>query len=310
MIPGVVAVGGGREPAYSSAMPVKVWINGTLCDERAAMVSVFDRGFLYGDSVYEVMRTAGGRPVDLERHLDRLGRSAAGLQLPPPVADALRRALAETLAAAANAESYIRIIETRGAGEIGLDIGLAVDPTTIVIVRPLRLPAAELYERGARLEIVGVQRTSARAVDPSVKSGNYLNNVLALAAARRAGADEALMCDASGRIAEGSTSNVFAVVQGGIVTPPLEVGLLPGITRQRVIELTRAAGIEVAERTLLPGEVRSADELFITSSVRGLLPATRIDGRVIGDGLPGPVTRRAMGLYAGFLAEVARGEHG
>lgn len=289
-------------------MAVKVWINGTVFDEADAKVSVFDRGFLYGDSVYEVLRTSGGRPVDLEPHLDRLGRSAAGLMLPMPPLDLLRGALAETLAAAANAESYVRIVLTRGAGEIGLDTALAENPLRIVIVRPLARPPAELYERGATLQIVHVVRTSPRAIDPGVKSGNYLNSILALAEARRAGAYEALMCDAHGRVAEGSSSNVFVVRGGVVATPPVEVGILRGITRERVIELARAEGIDVREQPLVPDDVRAADEVFITSSIRGVLPIRAVDGRPVGRECPGPVTRRLMRAYDGFLDRVARGE--
>jgi branched-chain amino acid aminotransferase len=289
-------------------MGVKVWIDGALFDERDARVSVFDRGFLYGDSVYEVLRTSGGRPVELDPHLVRLAASANGLMLGVPAADTLRGAIENTLAAAGNDESYVRIVLTRGAGEIGLDVELATDPVTIVIVRPLAQPPAELYRTGAGLQIVGVQRTSPQAIDPAVKSGNYLNSILALAEARRAGAYEALMCDAHGRVAEGSSSNVFAVRGGVATTPAPEVGLLRGITRERIIELARGAGIEVREGTVLPDDVRSADEVFITSSIRGVLPISHVDGARVGDACPGPVTRALMECYAGYLARVARGE--
>jgi branched-chain amino acid aminotransferase len=286
-------------------MGTRVYIDGQRFDAHEARISVFDRGFLYGDSVYEVLRTSGGRPVDLEDHLVRLARSAAAIALPPPPAATLREAVAGTLADAANPESYVRIIVTRGAGEIGLDTALAEDPCTLVIVKPLELPTKEMYERGVKLEIVGVERTSTRSMDPSVKSGNYLNNILALAAARRAGAYEALMCDAAGRVAEGSTSNVFIARAGTLVTPSLEVGILAGITRQRVIELASADGIAVSEGSVMPADVRSADEVFLTSSIRGVLPVARVDDRAVGAACPGPLTRRVMELYAGHLAKLA-----
>jgi branched-chain amino acid aminotransferase len=281
-------------------MGVKVCIDGRVCDEANAKVSVFDRGFLYGDSVYEVMRTAGGRPVDLDRHLDRLGRSADAIALQIPSQDSIRTAIAAALGGAGNDESYIRVVVTRGAGPIGLDIALADRASTIVIVAPLELPARELYERGAHIQIVGVERMSRRSVDPSVKSGNYLNNILALAEARQAGAHEAVMCDATGRIAEGSTSNVFLVHRGKIATPSLHVGLLAGITRQRVIELVTAEGFTVDETELFPDDAHLADEAFITSSIRGVLPVRRIDDVELP--APGPITRRAMELYDAFLA--------
>lgn len=287
-------------------MAVKVFIDGQIYDEHEARVSVFDRGFLYGDSVYEVARTSGGRPVDYERHIERLERSAAAIWLPCPGREILADAVRRTLAAAGNDESYIRVVLTRGAGAIGLDVALAEHALLIVIVRPLALPDAELYERGASLRIVQVRRTSREAVDPGVKSGNYLNNILALAEARRRGAYEGVMLSAEGAVAEGSTSNVFVVKDETISTPATAVGLLAGITRHRVIELAGEAGIEVREGQLHPDELRQADEVFITSSIRGILPISRVDDVDIP--APGPVTETIVERYAEFLAaERARG---
>lgn len=283
-------------------MSIKVFIDGRVCDPEQAVVPVFDRGFLYGDSVYEVMRTARGRPVDLGPHLDRLARSAATIALSPPPAAAITGAIDDTLAAAGNDESYIRVVVTRGAGEIGLDTALAEDPRLIIIVKPLALPARQLYERGADIAIASVERTSPRAVDPGVKSGNYLNNILALHEARKRGAYEALMCDAAGRIAEGATSNVFAVRGGRVVTPNLAIGLLAGITRRRVIDLAAGAGIDIDEGELSPDQLRGADEAFLTSSIRGVMPVRSVDGETLGEAAPGPVTRRIMELYAAYLS--------
>ena len=286
-------------------MPVRVWIDGELFDEGSARISVFDRGFLYGDSIYEVMRTSRGRPVDLDAHLERLRRSAEAIALPLSDEDSLRAAIDETLASAANPESYLRMVVTRGAGEIGLDTGLAVAPTTLVVARPLTLPPAKFYERGASIRIVGVQRTPRLAMDPAVKSGNYLNNIMALAEARRAGAYEAVMCDAAGRVAEGASSNVFAVRGGRLLTPALEIGLLAGITRQRVIELARADGVDVDEGTLIPDDIRGADEVFITSSIRGVLPIGEVDGAAVAKSVPGEITSRLMQRYATYLSRMA-----
>lgn len=288
-------------------MGVKVYIDGTVLGEAEAVIPVFDRGFLYGDSVYEVMRTAGGRPVDLELHVERLARSAEAIALELPPAAELRAAIARTLEASGNADSYVRVVVTRGSGDIGLDTALADHPRTIVIVRPLVLPPERAYREGVYLKVVEVQRTSPLAMDPAVKSGNYLNNILALAEARKAGAYEALMCDAAGRIAEGSSSNLFVAAGGVITTPALDIGLLAGITRARIIELARAAGLELIEGTVTPQQARAADEAFITSSIRGVLPVARIDDAVLPQGAPGPLTRRLMGLYAEHLAAVARG---
>jgi len=288
-------------------MTVKVFIDGAVVDGERARVSVFDRGFLFGDSVYETMRTVRGRPVDLEAHLDRLQRSADAIALPLPSRSHIEEAMEATLAAAGNEESSIRLVVTRGSGEIGLATDLADAPSLIVIVRPLVLPDETLYRRGAKLAVVGVQRTPKRAVDPSIKSGNYLNNIMALAEARKEGAHEAVMCDAHGRVAEGSTSNVFVVQSGVLVTPPIEVGLLPGITRSRVLALAAADGIEVREHILTPDDLMGADEVFITSSIRGVLPIAEVSERRLAEA-PGPLTRRIMNLYREFLAAPRRVE--
>jgi len=284
-------------------MTTRIYVDGAIEDQHAR-VPVLDRGFLYGDSVYEVARTSGGRPVDLEPHLDRLERSAARLAIELPARAQIGAAVAETLAAAANPESYIRVIVTRGGGEIGLDPALADRPRLIVIVGALVRPPAELYQRGASLRVVGVERNNPRALDPSIKSGNYLNNVLALAEARRAGAYEAILCDERGRVTEGSSSNVWCVTGGRVATPPTAVGLLPGITRWRLLGLARAAGIAVDEVELTADQLRTADEVWLTSSVRGVLPVSKVDDRVIAIG---STARRMMALYDQYLAAVADG---
>lgn len=282
-------------------MAIKVYIDGRISGPEDAKVSVFDRGFLYGDSVYEVMRTAGGVPVDLAPHLDRLERSGASLALSIPERASIETAIADTLTASGNDESYIRVVVTRGGGTIGLDTALAEASCLIVIVRDLSLPTADEYNAGVPLKLVTVQRTSRRAVDPGVKSGNYLNNIMALQEAKKAGAREAIMCDATGRVAEGASSNVFMVQQGVVLTPPLEVGLLAGITRSRVMALARADGIEVRTEEIWPDQLRQAEEVFITSSVRGIMPGATVDGLPPSKGAPGPVTRRIMDLYDAYL---------
>lgn len=287
-------------------MAVKVFIEGAVCDLADARISVFDRGFLYGDSVYEVMRTSGGHPVDFASHLDRLERSAAALALTPPSRVSIADACVMTMKAAENPESYLRIMVTRGKGEIGLDTALAGAPSLIVIVKPLALPPGRVYRDGMALRIVEVQRTARRAVDPAVKSGNYLNNIMALHEARRYGADEALMCNASGDVAEGSTCNVFAIRDGHVRTPALDAGLLPGITRQRVMDLARSDGIEVTEGRLRPDDFHHADEVFVTSSIRGVVPVGTIDGQSTRVPAIGPTTRRIMDLYGQYLDDVAR----
>jgi len=190
---------------------------------------------------------------------------------------------------------------TRGVGKLDLDPASCDDCRLVVIAFPLGAPTPEMFAKGVSVAIVSVTRNSPRAIDPAVKSGNYLNNVLALGEARRtSGAYEAILCADDGSVAEGSTSNVFVVVRGQIWTPGEEVGILDGITRAKVMELARGAGITVVERRIQPDELRGADEAFLTSATRGVLPISTIDGRPVGAGVPGVVTRRLMALYDGL----------
>jgi branched-chain amino acid aminotransferase len=279
-------------------MSIRVHIGGQVCLPEEAKISIFDRGFLYGDSVYETIGTAYGRLFALADHLVRLERSAEriGLRVPPR-AD-IERAVAQTVEAAGNRESRVRIILTRGAGKLDLDPAAVDDTQLVVIVFPLGAPSAEMYEKGVSVAVVSVHRNSPRAIDPAVKSGNYLNNVLALGEARRrSGAYEAILCAADGSVAEGSTSNIFIVVGGEVRTPGLDVGILDGITRSKVLEICRDNGIKVRETRFLPEDLRAAAEVFITSATRGALPVTKVDDNPVGDGKPGPVTRQVMALY-------------
>lgn len=287
-------------------MAAKVFIDGAIFEPETAAVPVLDRGFLYGDSVYEVMRTSGGNPVDLDAHLDRLERSAATIVLALPGRARIVDAVRATLTAAANPESYIRVMVTRGSGEIGLDPALAGGPRLIVIVRPLQLPPEEAYTRGIKLHIVDAEGGARRGLDPTIKTGNYLTNIMALHQARQAGADEAVLCDAEGRVAEGSNCNLFVVQGQRVITPARAIGLLAGITRQRVIELACAHGVEVAEGVLTPDAVRQADEVFITSSVRGVVPVAEVDGQPLRGSVVGPITQKIMSLYGDYLAAQAR----
>jgi branched-chain amino acid aminotransferase len=273
-----------------------VHIGGRICPPDEAKVSVFDRGFLYGDSVYETVSTMYGRLFALAEHLARLERSAARIGLRAPARATIERAVAETVQTAANPESRVRVMLTRGVGKLDLDPASADDPQLIVVVMPFQPLPPALYQAGASAAIVSVVRNDPRAIDPAIKSGNYLNNVLALGEARRQGAHEALLCAADGSVAEGASSNIFMVKDGQVRTPGLDVGILEGITRAQVLALARGDGIPTHETRLLPGELRGADEAFITSATRAVLPVTRIDGAVIGDGRPGPITRRLMQL--------------
>ena len=273
-------------------MSAKVWIDGAPVEPEAAKVPVFDRGFLYGDSIYEVFRVFGGKPFMQTEHLERLEQSAVGLAMKIPPRAEIERAIAETLAAAGEPEAYVRIVITRGAGEIGLDPSLADQPRLIVIARKVNAPPPETYDHGVEVAIVGRHR-----VDPTVKSGNYLVSVMAVAEARKRGAYEAILTDGVGRIVEGGSSNFFCVAGGRLRTPPVSAGILEGITRRAVIALCRSNGIPVDEVPLWPVDLQRADEALLTSSVRGVVPIARVDGKPIGGGTPGPIGRRVMALY-------------
>lgn len=290
-------------------MPSKVYLStaGRPLDPGEATVSVFDRGFLYGDSIYETLRTAGGNPVEPTRHLERLRRSAAGIGLEIPFTDeALRAAVAETHAASGNPDSYVRVIVTRGAGPLMLDPRVSESPLLVVLVQELKLPPAKLYETGLSVRIVDVHKISARSLDPTLKTGNYLNSIQALRQAAQSSAEDAIMCSPAGHVAEGATSNVFMVRGGQLFTPSLATGLLEGITRALVMALAGELKIAASEATIWPDELRAADEVFLTSSVRGPMPVTTLDGQPIGAG-PGPVTRKIMARYQQYLDSVAAG---
>jgi branched-chain amino acid aminotransferase len=274
-----------------------------VLDPRDANISVFDRGFLYGDSVYETLRTAGGRVIELSAHLDRLRRSAEGIAFELPFSDAqITAALGETVAAADNSDSRIRVVVTRGSGPIALDTREAESPVLVIMVSPIMVPTASEYQRGISAVIVGREG----AIRPGLKTGNYLGNILALRQAHTLGADDAIMCNERDEVAEGATSNLFMVVAGSLHTPSLATGLLAGITRGVVMRLLeQRLGIPTCERTIMADELSVADELFLTSSVRGVMPVTRLGDRIVGDGTAGPVTRRVQAIYEEFLSGVA-----
>lgn len=287
-------------------MSIRVYIGGQPREPETAMISVFDRGFLFGDSVYETIALVDGRLLFLTEHLDRLERSAGRIYLIPPPRSQVERAIRETVTAAAEKDARIRVMVTRGGGGIDLDPATAGAPQLIVIVQPLGGPTAEMLETGVAVALVKATRTAPSGVAPTVKSGNYLGSVLAIAEARRRwpGVNEAILCSASGSVAEGATSNVFVVRAGALETPALEVGILDGVTRGKVLDLARGAGLEAREVPFLdPQSLREADEVFLTSAVRGILPVTKVDGTAVGNGRPGTVTRHLWTLYRRLASE-------
>jgi branched-chain amino acid aminotransferase len=285
-----------------------IWIDGKPVPGENARVPVLDRGFLYGDSVYEVTRTVQRKPLFFDLHLARLARSATGLFFDIPPINVIEQAVTETISAASKVQSdvrefYLRVIVTRGAGELDLDPASSDGPRLIVIVKPLKLPEARLYREGASVATVNERRNAPGHIQPEVKSGNYLTSVMALAAARRRGCYEALMLDLYNQIAEGASSNFFMLAGGRLITPPRSVGILSGITRGTVLKLAGSAGVPVVEAPIALRDAIHADEAFITSSIRGVMPVIRIDEYPIGVGRPGPITRRLMQLYFQLIGD-------
>lgn len=277
-------------------MATTVMIDGRIVPPEQALVSVFDRGFLYGDSVFESLRSYGGVPFALDEHLVRLERSAARVFIALPVSLAvLRGEILAALTSHGSAESYVRLTVTRGVGRaLGLDPELAERPLRVLFVSALSAPPPELYERGIAVITYRAERPSDAPAVADAKIGNYLLAVLAMRVARAQGATEALLEDASGHILEGSTSNVFAVIAGKLVTAPETAAILPGITRAHVLAIAADMGLSVELRSPHKGELLRADEVFISSSIRELVPVVSIDGQRVGPGLPGPITRELL----------------
>jgi branched-chain amino acid aminotransferase len=279
-------------------VPERINVNGRIEPPERAFVPALDRGFLYGDAVYETIRAYASVPFRLREHLDRLRRSAERLEIPhaaAPVDPGVE--VARTIAAAGEPEAAVRVVLTRGAGPIGYAADACGPPAVVVYVRRCPDLPPGWRQEGVDVAIVGVRRNAPEALDPAIKSGNLLNNILAWREASRMRAYEPILLNARERVAEGATSNVFAVTGGTLITPPLEDGILEGITRALVLDLARRDGIPAREESLLPDRLRRADEAFLTSTLKGVVPIRRCDGWPIRHGRPGPVTLRLLGLF-------------
>lgn len=284
-------------------MIATVNVNGQIVDGAEARISVFDHGFLYGEGIYETMRTYGGLPFLLERHLRRLRTSARMIALPIPLDDhAIGQRIASTTKAAgfglgAGHEAYIRLLVTRGVGELSYNPADCPESSIVIIVKPhVNLPARD-YEAGVTIAIVSTVRNHPASVNPLVKSNNLLNSALAMQEAIKRGAFEGLMRNYRGELAELSTANLFIVKNGVAITPPLDAGLLAGITREFVFDIGSSLGVPVREAVLHDADLFGADEAFLTSTTRELVPIVQVDSQTIGDGRPGPVTRRLLEGY-------------
>ena len=285
-----------------------VYVNGTISPADQAVVPVYDHGFVYGEGVYETLRTYRRVPFLYDRHVARLRQSAERLFLDVPFTDAaLLQWIGQTMDAAGQLEEgYIRILLTRGVGDLSYDPKSTPTPTTVIIVKPFVPPPARVFTDGIRISLVDMLRNHPRSVDPIIKSNNLLNNALAMQAAYRAGAEEALMCNYRGELTECSQANFFMVRGGVALTPASEAGLLEGVTRAFLFELGRELALEVREAVLLPADLESADEMFITSTTRELSPVVKVDDRVVGSGKPGPITQRLLERYQQRALELTR----
>jgi branched-chain amino acid aminotransferase len=286
-------------------MPGAVYVNGRVTSEADAVVPVFDHGFLYGEGVYEVCRTYGGRLRLLARHLARLRASAGLIALPVPFDDAhLEARIDETLTAAGLRpwrdglpDAYVRLLLTRGVGELSYDTRGCPTPSLVIIARPHTPPPAYVYETGVQVALVDIERNRREALNPQIKSNNLLNNALAMQQALARGAFEAVMRNHDGHVAECSQSNLFVVTGGVVRTPPVGEGLLPGITRAFVLELCGALGVASQQSVLDDADLLEADEAFLTSTTREIVPVVGVDRHTIGHGVPGPITRRLLEAF-------------
>ncbi len=287
-------------------MSSKVWINGELFDKSEAKISVYDHGFLYGDGVFEGIRIYNGKVFRLREHIDRLYDSARHILLEiPHNREQMSQAVLDTVKANAKQDGYIRLVVTRGAGTLGLDPQKCSHPQIIIIVDDISLYPIEFYEKGLRVITASVIRNHPNALNPRIKSLNYLNNILARIEADRAGCHEAIMLNHNGEVAECTADNIFLVKQGNLRTPHLAAGILEGVTRNLIIELARAAKIPVQEMALTRHDVYSADEAFLTGTGAEIVPIAECDGRPIGGGKPGPITRQLRERFHQMVRQIS-----
>ena len=276
-----------------------VYVNGRISGADEAVVPVYDHGFVYGEGIYETLRTYNRVPFLYDRHMRRLRASAMYLQLDVPFDDgALMKRIDDTVEAAGEMnEAYIRVLLTRGVGELTYDPKATPMPSLVIIVKPAEAPSAKVNDEGIQISLVPILRNHPGSVNPVIKSNNLLNNALAMQEAYRRGGQEGLMCNYRGELAECSQSNFFMVRGGVALTPRSAAGLLEGITRAFLFEVGKEVGVEVREETLYPADLETAEEAFITSTTREISPVVRIDDRIIGSGTPGAVTKKLLDGY-------------
>ncbi|SIN79083.1 branched-chain amino acid aminotransferase [Singulisphaera sp. GP187] len=285
-------------------MSLKIYISGKLYDKADAKISVYDHGLLYGDGVFEGIRAYSGRVFRLTKHVERLYESARSIHLEIPISqEAMAKAIVDTVAVNGLDDAYVRAVVTRGSGSLGLDPRKTTDPQIIIIADAISLYPAELYEHGLKIITAGTQRNHPSALNPRIKSLNYLNNIMAKIEGTNAGCLEALMLNHKGEVAECTGDNIFIVRRGELLTPGIDAGILEGITRDAVIELARAAGITVVERSMDRHDIYTADECFLTGTAAEVIPVVECDGRSIGLGKPGPVTLDLLRRFHSLVRE-------
>ena len=278
-----------------------IYIDGEFLPKAEAKVSVFDHGLLYGDGVFEGIRSYNSRVFKLDEHLDRLYDSAKSimLQIPIPI-ETMKETVLETLRRNHLREAYIRLVVTRGIGDLGLDPDKCPKPSIIIIADKITLYPQKFYEDGLEIVTASVRRNYSEAINPRIKSLNYLNNILAKIEGKQSGAEEVLMLNAEGYVVECSGDNIFWVKNGVLVTPPVHIGILEGVTRNSVIDLARDAGMQVEERVFTRHDLYIADECFLTGTAAEVIPVVKIDRRAIGDGQPGKVTEKLIAAFRQF----------
>lgn len=277
---------------------MKIYIDGKFYDKNNAKISVFDHGLLYGDGVFEGIRAYHGSVFKLKEHIERLYFSAKAILLKIPISPAeMTHAVVETCRKNKLREGYIRLVVTRGVGTLGLNPNRCERPSVIIIAGTIQLYPPSLYKKGMEIVTVATTRNLHNAVNPAIKSLNYLNNILAKIEANNAGVEEAIMLNADGYVAECTGDNIFILKGDRLLTPPLSAGALYGITRGTVLELAEADGLKVSEPNLTRYDLFNADECFLTGTGAEIIPVTKIDARVIGSGKPGPVTKKLVAKY-------------
>jgi len=280
---------------------MKIWLNGKIVNDKNAKISVFDRGFMYGDGVFETMGGSNGVVFKLGEHLDRIYKSfkITGIRIPYSK-DFLRKQIYRLLKVNKLKDAYIRLTVTRGTGTVGLAKIECKNPTVVITAKQFKPYPAWMYKKGIRVKIIEVRQNENSPVS-GIKTVSFLNYILARLASKKAGFDDAIMLNSKGKVCEATVSNIFLIKRKKLITPSLKSGILPGITRRSVMKIAPTAGLKVKEALITPRQLYDADEVFLTNSIMEIMPVVRVDNRIIGSGKPGPITKRLHAAYTLYL---------